>query len=101
MPLNEAVLIKLPEGNPTKHATLAAQVCDQSQQHLWRTSLLVSTMQTQSSDNEATEKKLKRHITPVTILILKYCSAAFLSITNITTELAHESLLYIPQAQET
>lgn len=32
-------------------------------------------------------------ITPVTNSILKYSSAAFLSTTNITVELAHESLL--------
>lgn len=101
MPLNEAILRKLPGGNPTKRATLAAEVCDQSQQHLWRTSPLVSNMQNQSSNNEATEKKLKCQITAVTILILEHCSAAFLSIINITTELAHESLLYVPHAPET
>ena len=43
------------------------------------------------------QKRVTRCSTPVTVLILKYCSASFLSSTNITLKLAHESSLYIPK----
>lgn len=97
MPLHETVLRKSPGGNPVQRATLTAETCDQPQQHPWRTDPSVSTTQTQNFDNWTTENTVTHCITPVTILKLKYYSAAFLSSTNVTSELAHESSLYIPK----